>query len=137
MVMKGEREGQVPINSEGDIVTARKIVRDATMAMGFSVTDVTRVVTAASELARNAFRYAGSGVMYWRMINASNGVGIELTFQDNGPGIPDIEQAMEPGYTTGRGLGLGLPGAKRLMDDMTIESQAGQGTKVTVQKWRR
>jgi serine/threonine-protein kinase RsbT len=137
MVMKDEREGKVPINSEGDIVTARKIVRDATMAMGFSVTDVTRVVTAASELARNAFRYAGSGVMYWRMINASNGVGIELTFQDNGPGIPDIEQAMEPGYTTGRGLGLGLPGAKRLMDDMTIESLAGQGTKVTVQKWRR
>jgi serine/threonine-protein kinase RsbT len=137
MVMKDEREGEVPINSEGDIVTARKIVRDATMAMGFSVTDVTRIVTAASELARNAFRYAGSGVMSWRMINASNGVGIELTFQDNGPGIPDIEQAMEPGYTTARGLGLGLPGAKRLMDDMKIESQAGQGTKVTVQKWRR
>jgi serine/threonine-protein kinase RsbT len=137
MVMQDEREGEVPINSEGDIVSARKIVRDATMAMGFSVTDVTRVVTAASELARNAFHYGGSGVMYWRMINASNDVGIELTFQDNGPGIPDIEQAMEAGYTTGRGLGLGLPGAKRLIDDMKIESQVGQGTNVTVMKWRR
>jgi serine/threonine-protein kinase RsbT len=71
------------------------------------------------------------------MINASNDVGIELTFQDNGPGIPDIEQAMEAGYTTGRGLGLGLPGAKRLIDDMKIESQVGQGTNVTVMKWRR
>jgi serine/threonine-protein kinase RsbT len=137
MAMTDEREGRVGINSEGDIVTARKIVRDAAMAMGFGVTDVTRIVTAASELTRNVFRYAGAGVMHWRKVNTSDSVGLELTFEDNGPGIPDIEQAMEMGYTTSGGLGLGLPGAKRLMDEMEIESEVGRGTTVTVKKWRR
>jgi serine/threonine-protein kinase RsbT len=137
IAMQGEREGQVRINSEGDIVTARKIVRNAAMAMGFSVTDVTRIVTAASELTRNVFRYAGSGMLYWQKLSTSDRVGIELTFEDHGPGIPDIEQAMEIGYTTGGGLGLGLPGARRLMDEMKVESEVGKGTRVTVKKWRR
>jgi serine/threonine-protein kinase RsbT len=137
MAMPDERQGQVRIDSEGDIVTARKVVRDAAVAMGFSVTDVTRIVTAASELTRNVFRYAGSGVLYWQKLSASDRVGIELTFEDHGPGIPDIEQAMEIGYTTGGGLGLGLPGARRLMDEMKVESKASKGTKVTVRKWRR
>ena len=135
--MKAEREGKVRINSEGDIVTARKMVRDAAMAVGFSVTDVTRIVTAASELTRNVFRYAGSGVMYWRNLHTGEHVGIELTFEDSGPGIADIERAMEVGYTTNGGLGLGLPGARRLMDEMEIESEVGKGTRVTVKKWRR
>ncbi len=135
--MKDEREGKVRITSEGDIVTARKIIRDAAMAMGFGMTDVTRIVTAASELTRNVFRYAGSGVMYWRKLNTDDHVGLELTFEDSGPGIPDIEQALGMGYTTSGGLGLGLPGAKRLMDEMEIESEVGKGTRVTVKKWRR
>jgi serine/threonine-protein kinase RsbT len=137
MAMPDKRQGQVRIDSEGDIVTARKVVRDAAVAIGFGVTDVTRIVTAASELTRNVFRYAGSGVLYWQKLNASNRVGIELTFEDHGPGIPDIEQAMEIGYTTGGGLGLGLPGAKRLMDEMKVESEVGKGTRVTVKKWRK
>ncbi len=135
--MNDEREGQVAINSEGDIVIARKIVRDVAMAIGFGVTDVTRIVTAASELTRNVFRYAGSGIMSWRMLNAGEHIGIELTFEDHGPGIPDVEQAMEIGYTTSGGLGLGLPGARRLMDEMAIQSEVGKGTRVTVKKWRR
>jgi serine/threonine-protein kinase RsbT len=137
MAMKDEHEGAVRITSEGDLVTARKMVRQAAMTMGFGVTDVTRIVTAASELTRNVFRYAGVGVMSWRQVNAGGRVGIELTFEDQGPGIPDIAQAMEAGYTTGGGLGLGLPGARRLMDDMQIQSEVGKGTKVTVTKWRR
>jgi serine/threonine-protein kinase RsbT len=137
MAMTNERAGEVRIDSESDIVTARKIIRDAAMAMGFGVTDVTRIVTAASELTRNVFRYAGSGVMRWRTVNAGEVVGLELTFEDHGPGIPDIKRAMEMGYTTEGGLGLGLPGAKRLMDEMEIESEVGQGTRVTVKKWRR
>jgi serine/threonine-protein kinase RsbT len=135
--MAGEHGGEVFINSESDIVAARKIVRHAAMALGFGVTDVTRIVTAASELTRNVFRYAGSGLMRWREVSTGNAVGLELTFEDNGPGIPDIQRAMEVGYTTKGGLGLGLPGAKRLMDDMEIESEVGKGTKVTVKKWRK
>lgn len=135
--MTNERTGEVRIDSESDIVTARKIIRTTAMAMGFGVTDVTRIVTAASELTRNVFRYAGSGVMRWRMVNASEVLGLELTFEDQGPGIPDIAQAMEAGYTTKGGLGLGLPGAKRLMDEMEIESEVGKGTRVTVTKWRK
>ena len=137
MVMANERAGEVCINSESDIVMARKIVREAAIAMGFGVTDVTRIVTAASELTRNVFRYAGSGVMRWRTLNAGEVVGLELTFEDYGPGIPDIQRAMEAGYTTKGGLGLGLPGAKRLMDEMEIESEVRKGTRVTVKKWRR
>lgn len=135
--MQDEHEGKVPINSEGDLVLARKTLRDTATAMGFGVTDVTRIVTAASELTRNVFRYAGSGVMHWRQVNSGEKVGLELLFEDHGPGIADIEQALEMGYTTGGGLGLGLPGAKRLMDEMEIESAVGQGTRITVKKWRR
>jgi serine/threonine-protein kinase RsbT len=88
-------------------------------------------------LARNVFLYAGSGVVRYRVLNGCERVGIELIVEDHGPGIADIDQAMQPGYTSGRGLGLGLPGAKRLMDEMEIESEAGKGTKITVKKWRK
>lgn len=127
----------IPIGSEGDIVAARKIVRDAAVMLGFGVTDVTRIVTASSELTRNIFRYAGSGYMSWRLIAHAARTGIELTFEDHGPGIPDLECALKAGFSTSGGLGLGLPGAKRLMDEMEIESQAGVGTKVVIRKWRR
>jgi serine/threonine-protein kinase RsbT len=88
-------------------------------------------------LARNVFRYAGSGIMRWQALDTGGRIGIELTFEDRGPGITDIEQAMEAGYTSGGGLGLGLPGAKRLMDEFEIASEIGKGTIVTAKKWHR
>ncbi len=129
--------GNVPIKSENDIVAARRVVRDLATRLCFGVTDVTRVITAASELARNVFLYTGAGVMRWCTIDRAGAVGLELTFEDHGAGIPDIELAMKPGYSTSRGLGLGLPGAKRLMDEMEIHSEVGKGTTVTVRKWLR
>ena len=133
--MNEARQGQFQIESENDIVMARKIVRDTATALGFGLTDVTRIVTAASELTRNIYHYAKSGVVHWRALNQGAKVGLELTFEDRGPGIPDIDKAMEMGFSTGNGLGLGLPGAKRLMDEMTIASTVGQGTTVVVRKW--
>jgi serine/threonine-protein kinase RsbT len=125
------------IQGESDIVAARRAVRDAASRFGFGVTDVTRIVTAASELARNVFKYAGSGVMRWRYLEEGSRSGIELQFEDRGPGIEDVDRAMEEGYSTGGGLGMGLPGARRLMDEMEIHSNVGQGTTVTLKKWRR
>jgi serine/threonine-protein kinase RsbT len=133
--MNDPHQGEFQITSENDIVMARKVVRDAAAALGFGLTDVTRIVTAASELTRNIYHYAKSGVMRWRFLNQSAKVGLELTFEDKGPGIPDVEKAMEAGFSTGKGLGMGLPGAKRLMDELTIESKLGKGTTVVVRKW--
>jgi serine/threonine-protein kinase RsbT len=130
-----EATHSVAIRAESDIVMVRKVARDAAEAVGFDSTDVTRIVTAASELARNVFNYAGSGIMRWHRLNAGGAPGIELKFKDNGPGIADIGQAMEAGYSTSGGLGLGLPGVKRLMDEMEIKSQVGKGTVVKVRKW--
>jgi serine/threonine-protein kinase RsbT len=130
------RVGEVSIKNEGDIVMARKKARDLSQRLGFGVTDVTRIVTTVSELARNIYRFAGTGTMRWKVVN-EGADGIEIIFEDKGPGISDIEQAMGMGFTSGRGLGMGLPGAKRLMDEMEIESQVGVGTMVTVRKWLR
>jgi serine/threonine-protein kinase RsbT len=130
-------QGEVRIDDESHIVTVRKSVREVTTRLGFGITDVTRVVTAASELARNVFHYAGIGVMRWRELADGSRIGIELTFEDHGPGIPDVEQAMQEGYSTGVGLGMGLPGTKRLMDEMEIHSEIGRGTTVVVRKWRK
>ena len=128
-------QGEFRIESESDIVTARKVVRDAATALGFGITDVTRIVTAASELTRNIYHYAKSGIMHWRSLNPGTRVGLELTFEDSGPGIPDVKKAMEMGFSTGKGMGLGLSGSKRLMDEMTIESTVGKGTTVVARKW--
>ena len=130
-------QGEVAIETEGDIVLARRRVREVAIATGFSATDVTRVVTAASELARNIFQYAGKGAMRWRAIENNGRSGLELQFADQGPGIADINLAFQDGYTTGQGLGVGLPGTRRLMDEMDIQSQPGQGTTVTIRKWRK
>lgn len=127
--------GELPIQSEGDIVMARKAVRNAAAALGFGITDVTRIVTAASELTRNIYQYAKSGTMRWRPLNVSGRVGLELVFEDYGPGIPDVARAMEKGFSSGKGLGMGLPGAKRLMDELSIQSEVGKGTTVQVRKW--
>lgn len=134
-IRDSEEQGELRITSESDIVAARKVVRDAASVLGFSLIDVTRIVTAASELTRNIYQYAGSGIMRWRTVSNGAAVGLELVFEDQGPGIPDVAQAMETGFSTGQGMGLGLPGAKRLMDEMRIESAAGQGTRVEVWKW--
>jgi serine/threonine-protein kinase RsbT len=135
--MTNATQGAVRITDESAIVTVRKTVRDVAGQLGFGLTDVTRLVTAASELARNVFHYADAGVMHWRTLDAGGMAGIELVFVDQGPGIPDVEQALQEGYSTAKGMGLGLPGAKRLMDDFEIQSAVGQGTTVTVRKWRK
>ncbi len=135
--MTATLEGEFKILAESDIVTARRLVREAATALGFGLVDVTRIVTAASELTRNIYHYAGTGIMRWRTLDASGRLGLELTLEDNGPGIPDVARAMECGFSTRKGLGLGLPGAKRLMDEMIIQSEIGRGTTVQVRKWLR
>jgi serine/threonine-protein kinase RsbT len=134
--MSSDPAGEMSITTEGDIVVTRRTVRDLAVAVGFGVTDVTRIVTAASELARNIFKYGGGGVLRWRRLQQDEKAGLELQFIDHGPGIADVELALQEGFTTGRGLGLGLPAAKRLMDDLMIHSEVGKGTEVTVKKWR-
>jgi len=134
--MSSLSQSEVSIQNEGDIVLARRVVREGAAQAGFGVTDVTRIVTAASELARNIVNYAGEGVMRWGLVENNGRVGIEIQFEDKGPGIPDVGLALKEGYTTGDGLGMGLPGAKRLMDEMDIQSTAGKGTKITLKKWR-
>jgi serine/threonine-protein kinase RsbT len=133
--MNHPQQGESRIGSESDIVLARKLVRNLASEVGFGLTDVTRIVTAASELTRNIYQYAGSGLMRWRSLIEGGRAGLELIFEDQGPGIPDIEKAMEAGFSTSKGLGLGLPGSKRLMDEMTIKSNIGQGTVIGVRKW--
>jgi serine/threonine-protein kinase RsbT len=129
--------GELSISTESDIVVARRTIRNAAIQLGFGETDVTRIVTAASELARNVFKYAGKGIMRWRVAGTDRRQGIELQFVDQGPGIQDIALALQEGYSSSKGLGLGLSGAKRLMDDFDIQSVVGQGTTVTLSKWRK
>lgn len=130
-------QGEVAIQEETDIVVARRAVRDAAAHVGFGHVDTTRIVTAASELARNTFKYGAGGVMYWRSLVDGDRKGIELRFEDHGPGIPDLEAAMKEGFSSAGGLGMGLPGAKRLMDEMELHSTVGAGTTVIVKKWLR
>lgn len=130
--------GENPIQTEGDIVTCRKLIRNASVAAGFGMTDVTRIVTAVSELARNVYVHSGSdGVMRWQILSRPGQIGIQLEFEDFGVGIPDISQAIEAGFTTAGSMGMGLSGVKRLMDDMTIKSEVGVGTTITIEKWGR
>lgn len=135
--MQPEYEESIRIEHESDIVSVRKAVRKASSQTGFQITDITRIVTAASELTRNVYKYAGSGMMSWRRCERNGHFGIELLFEDQGPGIRDLEQAMEPGYTTSKGLGMGLPGAKRLMDEMQIDSKVDRGTCIRIVKWKK
>ena len=135
--MNQATEGVVAVESEGDIVIARRQVREVALEVGFGATDVTRIVTAASELARNIFKYAGKGSLHWRTLAEAGRAGLELSFVDQGPGISDVNLAMQEGYSTSDGLGMGLPGARRLMDDFHIRSEPGKGTTITVIKWRR
>ncbi len=118
-----------------DVVIVRQKVRDWAVSLGFRLVDQTRLVTAASELARNTVQYGGGGTATLEAINNGTRKGLRLTFEDKGPGIPDIALALTDGYTTGSGLGLGLSGARRLCSDFEIVSRVGEGTRVTVARW--
>ena len=125
----------LPVKSEPDVVAVRRRVREVSTDLGFSLVDQTKLVTAASELARNTIIYGGGGTMSVEALNGPRR-GLRLTFEDKGPGIPDIDLALRDGFTTGSGLGLGLGGAKRLVNDFEISSRAGEGTKVTITRWK-
>ena len=133
--MSIEEYGEIRIENEKSFILIRKKIREISNMLGFLITDITRIVTSASELIRNIIHYAGTGIVQWHIINNNNRTGIEMTFKDNGPGIPDIKKAMKEGYSTGNGLGFGLPGTKRLMDEMEIISEVGKGTTVIIKKW--
>lgn len=127
----------VAIDGESDIVTARQRGREVGLSLGFGSVDLTLLSTAISEVARNIVKYAGRGeIALWVGSNGAS-TGIVVQARDKGPGIPDLELAMRDGYSTGKGLGLGLPGAKRLMDEFDIQSAPGAGTVVTLKKWAR
>jgi serine/threonine-protein kinase RsbT len=126
----------IALEGEHDIAVARGEVRAFAAALGFRVVDQTRLATVASELARNVVKYASRGRMIAQPTEDARGrAGLRLIFEDSGPGIPDIAAAMRDGFSTGRGLGKGLPGSKRLVDEFRIESEVGRGTRVTVVRW--
>ncbi|TAN53142.1 MAG: anti-sigma regulatory factor [Methylococcaceae bacterium] len=135
--MEGPTSGELPIKTESDIVACRKAIRECATSAGFGVTDVTRIVTAVSELARNVYVHADHGIMRWSFHAQPGKIGIELVFQDQGQGIDNVDQAMLPGYSTAKSMGMGLPGVKRLMDEMEVTSEVGAGTTVKVRKWAR
>lgn len=127
---------QLPLRSSGDVVLARQKVREYSTDLRFSLVDQTKLVTAASELARNALDHGHGGQMTLEVVNGMAKTGLKLIFEDNGPGIADIEQALKDGFTTGSGMGLGLGGSRRLVNEFSIESELGKGTKVTVLRWK-
>jgi serine/threonine-protein kinase RsbT len=134
--MSAESHESLGIHSSADVVSVRQAARALAERVGFSLVDQTKLVTAASELARNTIDYGGGGSVRLELVE--NGVrrGVRLTFEDQGPGIPDIQTALKDGYTSGNGLGLGLGGARRLVNDFTIESSPGQGTRVMIARWK-
>jgi serine/threonine-protein kinase RsbT len=131
--LKSERQ---PIQSSEDVVRVRQLVRTFSLEVGLSLIDQTKIVTAASEIARNTLDYGGGGEALLEVV--SNGIrkGVRLVFSDNGPGIADLDQAMKDGFTTGGGLGLGLSGAKRLVNEFDVKSAPGEGTQVTLVRWK-
>ncbi|HUQ08823.1 MAG TPA: anti-sigma regulatory factor [Steroidobacteraceae bacterium] len=128
--------GESPLKSEHDIVMARQLVRKLSQELGFSLVDQTKMVTAASELARNAYTYGRGGTMHWEKLSTAERVGLKLLFADEGPGIPNLSLAMTDGWTSGHGLGMGLTGAKRLVNEFDIDTKVGGGTRVTIARWK-
>ncbi|MBM0277976.1 ATP-binding protein [Micromonospora tarensis] len=125
------------IRSDEDVVRVRQLVRAVAVAVKLSLVDQTKVVTAASELARNTLVYGGGGAVEVTIVDNGRRKGVRIVFADSGPGIPDLDLALTDGYTTGGGLGLGLSGARRLVDEFGIETSAATGTRITVTKWSR
>lgn len=133
--MNAEDSGTQPILLEQDVVRARQLARTLAQGCGMSLINLTKLVTAVSELARNAVVYGGGGHMDWQVVEKDHRKGLRLTFRDEGPGIPDIKLAMTDGWTSGSGLGLGLTGAKRLVDEFELDTAPGAGTRVTILRW--
>ncbi|MEV0623781.1 anti-sigma regulatory factor [Nonomuraea sp. NPDC050404] len=128
---------EMAVASSADVVGVRQLVRSAALEAGLSLVDQTKIVTAASELARNALVYAGGGDVQVEIVEKGPRRGLKMIVNDEGPGIPDIPQALTDGWTTGSGLGLGLSGSRRLVDEFDLKSEPGKGTIVTVTKWAR
>lgn len=129
-------DSELPLRNEHDIVLSRQAVRKLTQELGFSLVDQTKMVTAASELARNAVIYGGGGTLKWTILNQGDKRGLRLSFEDEGPGIADLNLAMTDGWSSGSGLGLGLTGTRRLVNEFEIQSAPGKGTRVVVTRWR-
>ncbi|HKQ93476.1 MAG TPA: anti-sigma regulatory factor [Blastocatellia bacterium] len=134
--MVSVKDETMPIRSSEDVVRVRQAARELAMAQGLSLVDQTKIVTAASELARNTLDHGGGGTVRIEALNSETRRGLRLTFEDQGPGIPDIDLALTDGYTTAGGLGLGLSGAKRLSNEFEIFSRIGEGTRVMIARWR-
>ena len=134
--MATTRREVLPVRSGSDVVAVRQIVRLWSTELGFSLIDQTKLVTAASELARNALEHGGGGTTTVEMLVEFPKKGLRLVFEDQGKGISDISMALKDGYTTGGGLGLGLGGAKRLVESFEIQSKPGEGTRITIAKWK-
>ncbi|HEY1399816.1 anti-sigma regulatory factor [Roseateles sp.] len=128
--------GSLPIRGEPDIVLSRQLVRKLTQELKFSLVDQTKMITAASELSRNTLVYGGGGDMEWAIVQAGVKTGLRLAFVDQGPGIADLELAMKDGWTSGNGMGMGLSGSKRLVNDFELDSAPGRGTRVTITRWK-
>jgi serine/threonine-protein kinase RsbT len=128
--------GELPLTNEHDIVLGRQAVRRMAQQQGFSLVDQTKIVTAASELARNAVIYGGGGTITWAMLVDGAKRGLRLVFEDKGPGIPNLELAMTDGWSSGTGLGLGLTGTRRLVNEFEIDSTVGVGTRVVITRWK-
>jgi serine/threonine-protein kinase RsbT len=131
--VKSER---LDIRSSDDVVRVRQITRTLAIAAGLGLVDQTKIITAASELARNVIDYGGGGQVLLDVLDNAGKRGLRLCFEDKGPGIPDIEAALTDGFTTGKGMGLGLGGAKRLSNEFSLVSKPGEGTKVTIARWK-
>jgi serine/threonine-protein kinase RsbT len=134
--MNEPRRETVPLGSSNDVVLARQKVRLWATELRFTLVDQTKLVTAASELARNTLDHGKGGSMAIEQVGVGGRVGLKLIFEDQGPGIPDIEMALKDGFTTGNGMGLGLGGSKRLVNEFSIDSAPGKGTRITVVRWK-
>ena len=134
--MDSVRADVMPVRSPEDVVRIRHVVRQWATELRFSLVDQTKIVTAASELARNTLDHGGGGTATLEMIRSGTRQGLRLVFEDKGPGIPNMELALTEGYTTGGGLGLGLPGARKLCNEFDVVSTVGQGTRVTITRWK-
>lgn len=127
---------RIQIKQSDDVVRVRQLTRTFAVEIGLSLVDQTKIITASSELARNTLDYGGGGEVTVELLDVGIRRGVRLTFEDKGPGIPDIEQALKDGFTSGKGMGLGLGGAKRLCNEFTIDSKPGEGTKVSIARWK-
>ena len=131
-----DASGVMPLLSEADIVASRQLVRTVAQKIKLSLVDQTKIITAASELSRNTLVHGGGGQMRWEQLTEGIRQGLRLHFEDTGPGIADIKAAMSDGWTSGGGMGLGLPGSKRLVNEFTLVSEPGKGTTVSITKWK-